>query len=69
MSDVDEAVCGATVRLPSEFAPTERRVTGTDWDGVTVRCVAEPHPGPEHLGPLLLDGERHGVHYWTAKPL
>ncbi|NEC89848.1 hypothetical protein [Streptomyces sp. SID12501] len=66
MSDVEKGVCGAVTQLPPEFVKTERRVTGTDWADVTVACAASAHPGPEQVGPLVLHGERHGVHYWTA---
>ncbi|MFJ8599975.1 hypothetical protein ACIREM_14850 [Streptomyces shenzhenensis] len=61
-----EAICGATTLLPPTFIELEKRVVGVDWTGVVVTCDNEPHAGPDHSGPLMLDGERKGTHHWTA---
>lgn len=65
MIDEQSDVCGATAELPPEFIKTECRVTGNDWTGVTVTCIAEPHDDAHHWGLLIFDGEEHGEHYWS----
>ncbi|MGV9546877.1 hypothetical protein [Streptomyces ardesiacus] len=58
--------CGASRTLPDEEKPPQATRSGC-WDDVTVVCAAqhsEPAEAVVHAGPIVVEGERRGVHYW-----
>ena len=56
----DDDVCGAATTLPADG------VIVPSLAGVIVRCDEAPHRDGVHSGPVIVDGDSRGIHYWGA---
>ncbi|WP_328336561.1 hypothetical protein [Streptomyces violaceus] len=62
-----DVICGATRKISIKLFDEASEGVEIERSDVTVTCNEAPHPGDEHSGPLIVNGERLGVHIWTAK--